>query len=291
MYSAICGQPNHLVRVQMLAEIRHTKYNPRRMPQAKKHIKAFCPKAFTLIELLVVISILALLIATLLPAIKKAKGVARNAQCLASLHQLMIATRAFTAEHDNFLPNATSSRWSYIPETGQEYDPSDSWIVMAQEMLHVQKNVPTSFWCPEASTRQPGDPSWSGFHFGQPSTRNYGMNDWGGGPHLVRFQELVYESTVFMYADTFPSHPYGGTANNAWEHPNHLGGRLGEPVNYADYRHDGNLNMAYADGHSDAPALVIGAGYPLGRPGLAWVNKANRDTAWHFLGYAAWFPP
>ena len=62
--------------------------------------------AFTLIELLVVISIIALLIAILLPALGAARRTARNSDCLSRMRNVSIAIKAFEAENKGFMPAA-----------------------------------------------------------------------------------------------------------------------------------------------------------------------------------------
>jgi prepilin-type N-terminal cleavage/methylation domain-containing protein/prepilin-type processing-associated H-X9-DG protein len=59
-------------------------------------------RGFTLIELLVVISIIAMLIALLMPALHKARQVNRNLQCLAQLRQIGIADNAYAADHKGY---------------------------------------------------------------------------------------------------------------------------------------------------------------------------------------------
>ena len=65
---------------------------------------------FTLIELLVVIAILALLVAMLLPALGRAKDIARFTICRANFRSTSSAWHGFANSHENRFPgNATSS--------------------------------------------------------------------------------------------------------------------------------------------------------------------------------------
>ena len=63
-------------------------------------------KGFTLIELLVVISIIALLLAILLPALNRVKEQAKQTRCLANLKQIGLAMHAYAGDYDYLLPRA-----------------------------------------------------------------------------------------------------------------------------------------------------------------------------------------
>jgi prepilin-type N-terminal cleavage/methylation domain-containing protein len=67
------------------------------------------PHAFTLIELLVVISIIALLIGILLPALGAARDAARSSVSLSNLRQIGIGLSAYQADRDGYFPMHSSS--------------------------------------------------------------------------------------------------------------------------------------------------------------------------------------
>jgi prepilin-type N-terminal cleavage/methylation domain-containing protein len=67
--------------------------------------KAICKKmGFTLIELLVVISIIAILMAVLMPALGKAREQAKRSVCVSNMHQWAVACMAYCADNKDKFP-------------------------------------------------------------------------------------------------------------------------------------------------------------------------------------------
>ncbi|WP_432799417.1 DUF1559 domain-containing protein [Poriferisphaera sp. WC338] len=100
--------------------------------------RVLCKHAFTLVELLVVISIIALLIGILLPALSKARDAARNAQCLANLHQIAIAQTAYSVDEQRYPVHyaETHTASSYWPQQVSDHiDPDHDVRPMLERYL------------------------------------------------------------------------------------------------------------------------------------------------------------
>ena len=127
-------------------------------------------RAFTLIELLVVISIIALLIAILLPALQAARTTANMAVSLSNTRQIMIAMHTYANDNDSSIP------WA-------QFDPDDAdggpfWSQKLYEEGYVEDWK--VFWSPDklGLHGNPSPPNGSDWEW-----TGYGVNVWGGVPN------------------------------------------------------------------------------------------------------------
>ncbi len=81
-------------------------------------------RGFTLIELLVVISIIALLMAIMVPVLSKAKEHARRVACQNNLHQGLLVGQMYASDSDGFLPEGNVIDKS-APGYSKDWDSAD----------------------------------------------------------------------------------------------------------------------------------------------------------------------
>ncbi|MGB7582373.1 MAG: prepilin-type N-terminal cleavage/methylation domain-containing protein [Sedimentisphaerales bacterium] len=108
-------------------------------------------RAFTLVELLVVISVIGLLMAILLPALGRARGVAKRTYCESNLRQIGVAIRAYLDDNRDIFPLACAYPWSITDPTNPGYLPP-----ITNFLGPLLKN-PKVFICP-ADTTTPTPP-------------------------------------------------------------------------------------------------------------------------------------
>ena len=77
------------------------------------HPRGGAVRAFSLVELLTVISIIALLIAILMPSLRSAREQARSVVCLANLMELGRGTAAYMNDHDERLPVSPAEKLAH----------------------------------------------------------------------------------------------------------------------------------------------------------------------------------
>jgi prepilin-type N-terminal cleavage/methylation domain-containing protein len=71
------------------------------------------PAGFTLLELLVVVGVLAVLLAILLPVMRRARRASQSVTCLSNLHQINVAFHLFAQSNGRKLPDPGVTRMSW----------------------------------------------------------------------------------------------------------------------------------------------------------------------------------
>ena len=106
------------------------------MAGSSQHQPSQGRRGFTLIELLVVISIIALLVSILLPALQRARAAAKTAVCLSNLRQLNLACTMYVDDYRFYPPIVAVRDWV---EEGEDPRPVQvPWMNLMEKYLPGQ---------------------------------------------------------------------------------------------------------------------------------------------------------
>jgi len=215
---------------------------------------------FTLIELLVVISIIALLIAILMPALNKAREQGKRAVCLTNMKSLGVCWMMYADDNDDRIVSGMTTPMREVGTSGgvrkfafdkahplyDSFFRGASWVgwwsdksdleaqiqTIEVGMLYPYNQTVTLYRCPagkldEVRTYSIGD-----------SMNAY---DGLGGVVLTKLSSVTFPSTRMVFIDegcasihSWTIHPY----EEYWHNP--------VPI-----RHNIGTNLSFADGHSE----------------------------------------
>jgi len=263
-----------------------------------KHKQFQTFKGFTLIELLVVISIIALLVSILMPALAKAREAARQVVCVAHLHDWGIVFLLYTNDNDDCFYEGwgTGGGWS---------------VTWTNAMRAYYENIDELRCCASATKvrwNAAGDitnhfdqySAWGIFEPGQGDFGDdyegvegdygsYGVNDWASNPpdwdddRLWRRATMRGATNVPLVADCYWDDGYPDDTDyppSEWSggYDGWLQTSLPAGMNrFCIDRHRGKIDAVFVDGSARAVGLKE-------LWTLKWHKKFNTANSWTLAG-------
>jgi prepilin-type N-terminal cleavage/methylation domain-containing protein len=222
-------------------------------PLTHLRIKA---RAFTLVELLVVISIIALLVSILLPALARAREQAQQVVCSANLHSIGLIHEMWSQDNEGLFPTHINS--------------SNGYILLHVAFKNYTNNIDQTWHCPTDKRILPKT-DWFGADVpdgGKPVTPSYYYNQLlTHGPSLgsdskpIKVANIRTPSQVIVALDR----NYKGN-----EHIN-------SPQEYSNHPVSVNYGFLWIEDYTDWFPHNAGSNYLLSDTHVEWLQAHSND--------------
>ncbi|QQE13967.1 prepilin-type N-terminal cleavage/methylation domain-containing protein [Planctomycetota bacterium] len=253
--------------------------------------------AFTLIELLVVISIIALLIGILLPALGAARRTAQSVKCLSSIRQLGLVSAMYNNDNDGHFVHVKTDGTTWGPAGSRKtYWPGlylSSGYTSGLDAYQCPEMDDAASWFVEEDSSDPGSDNFQSIHYGYNyrhigSLIGWGANQDKGGQSATRATakeaQLRNPTNTILFADSTNASTmdeedgpngiyllYSSVSTASWAR-----GRVSP-------RHNKSCNVAYADGHGAGEA-VADVTKPYETEAFLGANTADETNPWTING-------
>lgn len=207
---------------------------------------------FTLVELLVVVAVVALLTALLLPALGKAREMAKRSLCISNLRQLGQGVNAYACDFNDWMPIAND-------KAGHTYE----WKAEVAECLGLAASPVNNlsekmFRC--SSIKDDPGLTHAGYGGGYgwnaslgdlaPTNNGFGYMDGDAMRGRVRLSTTTAPSETAVAGDGVDWMGVGGGDwSYAYLFPTSAGNYSSKPSPSVGNRHGGGINLIWADGH------------------------------------------
>ena len=249
-------------------------------------------KGFTLVEILVVVSIIALLMAILVPAVAVTHRQSRRILCLSNLKQLSLAAQIYADNNDDYYPLAYIMKVDAGVGTMWDWDfltiIKDGKVEKVPGLLWQGNTNPKILQCPSYRGRAWGDDPYTGYNY----NRSYiggcaGMLDGVIVPFTVvmsvKNHNVKGPSTTAIFGDAGEN--IGGKPNKYMLSP--FPGKLEtfcpRSTGVQSYRHLQKTNVAYCDGSASSTNELYTETDDWSSNELETYNQKNIDKKVGFL--------
>ena len=192
---------------------------------------------FTLVELLVVIAIIAMLASLLLPALVRAKNMARTTICANQIKQINLGFVAYANSYDGYMPNGLLHRDASFTITRNWISDVKGVASCLSSKKTNEKNYPVTYtynmvwWCPTYMQKNSSRYKWS-------NDIGYSYNIRAFSSPVVKISTIALPSMQLVITEALNS------ANLAVGHMN-----LNNHNSPIARWHDNFVNTLFADGH------------------------------------------